>query len=112
MKVNIQVTEPKKGGMFADVRLIYMDYDTNQRSVPVNVDFRSLNDFSKDVSSVAFDFFFTSTLIYCVDNLLERETYSIDGWAREITVEIPVYNLSIWDKAKDDFEKLLCFLTG
>lgn len=112
MKVNIQITEPQKGGIFADIRLIYTDFDSNQRSVPVAIDFRPLNDFSKDVSSIAFDFFLVSSLVYCIDNLLERESYSVDGWAREITVDIPVYNLSEWRQSQKEFEELLCFLTG
>jgi len=112
MEVNIQVSEPRRGGEFADVRLIYTDTDGKKRSVPAGIDFRPLNDFSKDLTSLAFDFFFVSTLVYCIDNLLERESYSVDGWAREIKVEIPVYNNAAWDKSKVDFEELICFLTG
>jgi hypothetical protein len=112
MKVNIQITEAQKVGIFADIRLIYTDFDSNQRSVPVTIDFRPLNDFSKDVSSIAFDFFLVSSLVYCIDNLLERESFSVDGWAREIIVDIPVYNLSEWKQSKKEFEELLCFLTG
>jgi hypothetical protein len=112
MEVNIIITPPNKGGAFADIRLVFTDRNGNLRKVPVYIDFRPLNDFSKDLNSVAFDFFLVSSLVYSVDNLLERESFSVDGWAREITVEFPVQNTAIWNKTKEEFEKLLCFLTG
>jgi hypothetical protein len=112
MKVNIILNEPVKNGSFADVKLSFTDIDGNLRTVPTTIDFRPLYDFSKDTTSVAFDFFVIGILIYCTDNLLERESYSIDGWAREIEVEFPVNNLKSWTNSKEKLEKILCFLTG
>lgn len=112
MIVNIQITQPALEATFANVRLSFVDKQGITREVQLNIDFRSLNDFTKDTASPAFDLFFVSTCVYGIDNLLDRYQYSLDGWARDIEICFPVNNLSIWNGVKTQVEGVLSFLTG
>lgn len=97
---------------FADVKLAFQDINDTYRTVDLNISFQNLYDFSEDTTSVQFDFFFISALVYGIDNLLERYQYSIDGWARDIEVSLPVNNLTMWSNNSSDIESILSFLTG
>lgn len=112
MKVNVIISNPPKTGRFATVKLSFEDTSGNTRLVDLHISFQSMKDFSNDTTSISFDFFLVSSLIYGIDNLLERYQYSIDGWARDIEVTLPVNNLQIWNDNKDLFNQLLNFLTG
>jgi hypothetical protein len=112
MKVNVIIRNPPKTGSFAAVQLSFIDSSGNVRNVDLRISFQSMKDFSNDTTSVGFDFFLVSSLIYGIDNLLERYRYSIDGWARDIEVSLPVNNLNVWNDNADLFNQLLNFLTG
>jgi hypothetical protein len=112
MVVNIIITEPATSGKFADVKLSFISKQGNNRDVRLNVGFQNLNDFSNDTKSVRFDFFLISSIVYGIDNLLDRHEYSIDAWARDIEICFPVNNLQIWNAVKTQVEELLTFLTG
>lgn len=112
MKVNITLTDPTKTGKFACVKLSFKDLDGIAKTVDLHISFQNLKDFSNDTSSIAFDFFFLSSLVYGIDNLLERYQYSIDGWARDIEVCFPVNNLQVWNDNKPKINSLIGFLTG
>lgn len=112
MKINIEIPEASSG-KFSNIIFSYNDLDETRRKVPLKIfDFLNLHDFSNDTTSCSFDFFFISSLIYGIDDLLNRKIYSIDGWAREIEVELPVNNLDLWNSALETLEETLCFLTG
>lgn len=112
MKVNIQLKEPSSSGNFVDVKLSFTDLDGIVRMVDLVIDFQTLNDFSNDIHSTAFDFFFISSIVYGVDNLLDRYHFSIDAWAREIEVSFPVNDPTHWGNSKNELESILSFLTG
>lgn len=112
MKINILIQEPAKAGEFADVYLVFLSGDGTPRRVKLNIDFQPLYDFKINTKSIGFDFFFISSVVYGIDNLLERYEYSIDAWAREIEVHFPVYNLDAWESVEEDLQETLCFLTG
>jgi len=112
MKVNILLNNPVSKGRFAETKLSFNDREGNMRIVTLNISFQALKDFSNDTTSLAFDFFFISTLVYGIDNLLDRYEYSIDGWARDIEVCFPVNNYQVWENNQCKLESLLTFLTG
>jgi hypothetical protein len=112
MKVSIAINDPARTGEFARTSLSFEDLSGTTRNVDLYISFQSLKDFSNNTTSVAFDLLFISALIYGVDNLLERYQFSIDGWARDIEVCLPVNNLDVWEENRTDFEVLLSFLTG
>ena len=72
MRVNVIIIPPTTRGCFADVKLSFMDVNGTTRVVDIGINFQSLHDFSKSTTSTAFDFFLISSIVYGVDNLLER----------------------------------------
>jgi len=64
LKVNILISNSVRTGQFADVKLSFEDINGNTRTADLNISFQSLKDFSNDISSVAFDFFFISSLVF------------------------------------------------
>jgi len=112
MEIAIDLEEAKNGE-FSKINLLFNDLDDNQQIIPlVLYDFVNAFDLTNDKSSVKFDLFLVSALVYGVDNLLDRKYYSIDGWARELKVTFPVYNLSSWLGQEKLLEDTLKFLTG
>lgn len=111
MRVNV-VIDDADYGKFSDLQLCYIDKGVD-RKVPLSfLGYERVFDFSTDFSSVKFDFFLVSAIIYGVDNLLSRAIYSNDGWTRDIEVEFPVNNLSIWSGKEERLKQILDFLTG
>lgn len=49
--------------------------------------------------------------VYCADMLISRE-YAVDGWARHISVHLPVAFMPIWLRAKPLLIEMLGFLSG
>jgi len=112
MEVRIKIDEAKIGS-FSEIYLIFNDLDDNEQIIPlVLYDFLDAHDLTNDTSSVKFDLFLISALVYGVDNLLDRRYYSDDGWARELKVSFPVYNLATWQGKEQMLEETLKFLTG
>ena len=112
MKTTIEISEPQYG-KFSDIKLCYK----NQHNVDCKVSlvfnqYLKVYDFTNDFNSLKFDFFLITAIVYGVDNLFSRELYSMDSWARELEVELPVHNLSNWQGNEGLFEEILNFLTG
>lgn len=111
MKVKI-VIEDADYGKFSDFQLCYTDNGIN-RKVPLSfLGYERVFDFTTDFTSVKFDFFLVSAIVYGVDNLLSRAIYSNDGWTRDIEVEFPVNNLAVWSGKEEKLKQILDFLTG
>lgn len=110
MKIKIEILEAENGE-FSKINLRYT-YKHSTIKIPLYIDFKELYDFSKDTTSIAFDFFFLGSVIYGIDKLIGREKYSVDGWTRELEVCFPVEHIKKWNKAKQLLSEALCFLTG
>ena len=78
----------------------------------IRIVFSELEQFANASSQKALDFFFISSFVYGIDRFVERRTYSVDGWSREMNVTFPVYEVSLWNTVKATLEKALSFLTG
>lgn len=98
-------------GEFSKVKLCHTPFDTELK-VNLNIDFREMYLFSRQNTGLALDFFLIASIIYGTDVLIPRKTNSINGWSRELELEIPVEEPSLWQNIKTDLEKLLNFLTG
>ncbi|MEX6689199.1 hypothetical protein QTN47_16945 [Danxiaibacter flavus] len=111
MRVNV-VIDNADYGKFSDLQLCYTDSGVN-RKVPLSfLSYERVFDFTTDFTSVKFDFFLISAIVYGVDNLLSRAIYSNDGWTRDIQVEFPVKNFSVWSGKEEKLKQILDFLTG
>lgn len=111
MKVNISIRDAEYG-KFSDLMLCYT-YNDIKREVPLSfLGYEKVFDFNNDFTSVKFDFFIISAIVYGVDNLISRAIHSNDGWTRDIEVEFPVNNLAVWSDKEEKLKKILDFLTG
>ena len=111
MKISIEI-KPAKNGEFAEI-LICQEIEQNLKKVKLNIaNFHSLFDFTKETSSVGFDFFLIAAIVYGTDDVLSRRLYSYNGWTREIEIEFPVNNIQYWESTVSALEKTLDFLTG
>lgn len=113
MRVNIEISDANTG-QFANIYLCYSEPETTiERRVQLKVyDFYLLHDFTKETTSIGFDFFLISAIIYGIDDLFPRESYSFNGWTREFEVQLPVNNLNEWIPTIDNLNQALTFLTG
>jgi len=63
------------------------------------------------VSSTAIDFLSIALAITAADTFVKRED-AADGWAREITIQMPLAEPEPWNNVKVKLEKALRFLSG
>lgn len=99
--------------VFGDFELSFMNYDNNQNSVKLKFDIKQLWSFSRDTTSVAFDFLILAFVVYNTDRTLNRQKYSVDGWRRQIKLcNVPVNNLDSMNKGREAFNRTISFLTG
>ena len=64
-----------------------------------------------EISEIYEDLFVIGISIFALDKRINRRLFK-DCWTREISVSIPVLNENEWNKTKDWWNKILCFLTG
>ena len=96
-----------------DFELSFMNYDNNPNSVKLKFDIKQLWSFSRDTTSVAFDFLILAFIVYNVDRALNRQKYSVDGWRRQIKLcNVPVNHLDSMNKGREVFNRAISFLTG
>jgi len=98
MKIKINIEPPLKKGYFAVLKI----------SIEKNEELTE----TIHISSTAFDLLLISLFVYCIDKLVLRNHFSVDGWSREIEVCFPVMKVRKWNKVKKQLEKTLSFLSG
>lgn len=64
-----------------------------------------------EISETYEDLFVIGISIFALDKRINRRLFK-DCWTREISVSIPVLNENVWNKTKDQWNKILCFLSG
>jgi hypothetical protein len=64
------------------------------------------------VDPVAFDFLSIALAVVAADTFIDRQHWSPNGWARELTLEIPLAKPTIWQGVAADLERALHFLSG
>lgn len=63
-------------------------------------------------SEIGFDIMSLATMVYMADTRIARALHGQDSWTREIELEIPVSNVSLWETQVATIERMLKFLTG
>jgi 7-cyano-7-deazaguanine synthase in queuosine biosynthesis len=81
-------------------------------SASVTADISDLIPWFNLCSAETADFALISFFIYGIDRLVPRRANSVDGWSREIKVDLPVYSVNKWQSVKKQLDDLLSFLTG
>ncbi|MDR0682062.1 MAG: 7-cyano-7-deazaguanine synthase [Dysgonamonadaceae bacterium] len=96
----------------SSTKTVTVKLKSEEASATIKIGFQPLIPFANKVSSVVVDFFVLSACAYGIDRFIERKSNSIDGWSRELTVELPVSDANKWLEAKNEWDSLLSFLTG
>ncbi|MBQ3611288.1 MAG: hypothetical protein IJA01_03350 [Firmicutes bacterium] len=63
-------------------------------------------------SEIGFDIMSLATMVYMADTRIKRAVHGQDSWTREIELEIPVSNITLWKPQISIIERMLKFLTG
>lgn len=111
MEIKVEMPRAQKG-KFSAIKLSCKISETENKKASLNIDFNNPYFFSKDSSSVAFDFFLIASIVYGIDNLLTRNEFSVNGWTREIKVKFLVKNIVNWRASTQILTDTLNFLTG
>lgn len=111
-RIEIELREPSRRGKFDDI-IIHLYKDEEHYSTNINFDFNPLFSFARDNDSIAFDFLLFSVLIYNIDRFVNRHTFSLEGWTREIEISnMPVLHIDEFRAVKDQMDNAVSFLTG
>jgi hypothetical protein len=63
-------------------------------------------------SEDGFDILALAALVYLADTRISRIRHAEDSWTRELSIELPVFNLKKWASVGEIFTNMLNFLTG
>lgn len=111
-RIEIELREPSRRGKFDDI-IIHLYKDEEHYSTNINFDFNPLFSFARDNDSIAFDFLLFSVLIYNIDRFVNRHTFSLEGWTREIEISnMPVLHVNEFKAVKNQMDNAVSFLTG
>lgn len=108
--MRIRVDVPRTGSTsegFAPVKLLNQD---NSQLGELDLQYSRLLALPRP-RPVAADFLLLSATVYSVDKLVPRKT-AVDGWTRELQLELPVSDTEVWGAVKDELNSCLSFLTG
>lgn len=112
-RVNISYSPSVDPNEFGHFRLTFKHNEEEEHTTDLKFNFSELWDFSRDTSSVAFDFLILAMVVYNTDRAISRERYSFNGWRRQIYIEnVPVINLSLMNRGREAFNRAINFLTG
>lgn len=64
------------------------------------------------VPSVTYSLLFLSAIVYAIDRGIDRHRYSIDGWSRELEVDICLPEFELFQPLEEQVNAMLSFLTG
>lgn len=112
-RIVINYTPSNDPELFGAFSLSFIDYTGDRKEVKLKLDIKELWEFSRDTSSVSFDFLILSFLVYNVDRAVSRINNSLDGWHRCLILEeVPVLNLHEMNKSRKSLINAISFLTG
>lgn len=63
------------------------------------------------IDSIYEDMYIIALIVFAIDKKFSRRN-SNDAWTRSFNVSIPVVNIQQWNRCKDEWEKMLRFLSG
>ena len=112
-RININYTPSRISEIFGTFTISFQGIDGQIRSVDTKFNPKQLWEFSRDTTSVAFDFLILALIVYNVHRAVHRLLYSDDGWKRDLVLlDVPVSNLAIMNQGREAFNRAISFLTG
>lgn len=113
-RVNVKIEYQPSGDplKFWQYSLVFNDGSAQEQTIQLKFGFESLWLYARDTTSAAFDFLVFAMSVYNADRVVSRARYSIDGWKREIHLQIPVLNFDAMRNGLTHFKSAVDFLTG
>lgn len=111
VKINIVKPAPTDKDVFSNI-LLSLENDSSYQLIVDNKFFGNLYKYAKETSSIAFEFYLFTVVVYNIDKLIPRKKLSLDGWTREIQFDYPVNIPQNWNSNKQKINEMLSFLTG
>lgn len=97
-RLTIPITiEDTKGGVFQTAAIVQM--------TPIAY-------FNGKVPPVTYSLLYLSAIVYAIDRGIDRHRYSIDGWSRELDVDINLPEYKLFQPIERQIDTMLSFLTG
>lgn len=97
-RLTIPITiEDTKGGVFQTAAVVQM--------TPISY-------FNGKVPPVTYSLLYLSSIVYAIDRGIDRHRYSIDGWSRELDVDIYLPEFELFQLVEGQIDAMLSFLTG
>ena len=97
-RLTIPITiEDTKGGVFQTAAIVQM--------TPIAY-------FNGKVPPVTYSLLYLSAIVYAIDRGIDRHRYSIDGWSRELDVDINLPEYELFQPVEEQIDTMLSFLTG
>lgn len=73
------------------------------------IEFRRLQE---EAHETAFDLMMLSLAVTAADTFVERDSRAEDAWCRQLKINLPMLNPTLWDKQKPLLKETLHFLSG
>ncbi|KCX96720.1 hypothetical protein J584_2606, partial [Acinetobacter sp. 72431] len=73
------------------------------------IEFRRLQE---ELDETAFDLMMLSLAVTAADTFVERDSRAEDAWCRQLKINLPMLNPTLWDKQKPLLKETLHFLSG
>ena len=109
--IRIESSEQKNQKIYLMRIPLFINGAINMRTY-AEIDISEICQFKDLVPKVLFDLLMMSGIIYSVDRIISRKQFSINGLTREMIVNLPTSNLTLWKPLTNSLNELLSFMTG
>lgn len=109
--IRIESSEQKNRKIYLMRIPLFINGAINIRTY-AEIDISEICQFKDLVPKVLFDLLMMSGIIYSVDRIISRKQFSINGLTREMIVNLPTSNLTLWKSLTNSLNELLSFMTG
>lgn len=109
--IRIESSEQKNRKIYLMRIPLFINGAINMRTY-AEIDISEICQFKDLVPKVLFDLLMVSGIIYSIDRIISRKQFSINGLTREMIVNLPTSNLTLWKPLTKSLNELLSFMTG
>ena len=115
MKIKVETYKSSRKNKY-DTRLTIPitieDSKGNEFKTAAVVQLTPITYFKGKVPMVTYSLLYLSAIVYAIDRGIDRHRYSIDGWSRELDVEIILPEFEAFQSIEGQINSMLSFLTG
>ena len=109
--IKIESSEQKNHKIYLMRIPLFINGAINMRTY-AEIDISEICQFKDLVPKALFDLLIISGIIYSVDRTVSRKRFSINGLTREMIINLPTSNPTLWNPLTKSLNELLSFMTG